>query len=282
MQSVRVRLLSAFFVLSFTLTASPIVTSALYASLDMGSLAGTAFPVSFSYDAGQVLPVGDSFVLLTTFDFVLLGVPFDKAEIFQGGQAIFHNGILTDVTASSQVFLPPMSPVENITFGFGGVGVIGYIDLNGQFGQGSFTFTSAPELSTFLITSGGLTILFIIQRRGALTSLHERPGRYTRPCFHGCGLGDGRIFPLHKVHSPGGCRTDGPIFARPQSYRVPWWLPEAPTVNRNFPALRSGIISAGPRVISHDPRLTVISKRCLPTLIRILWTQPSSGGSGLS
>jgi hypothetical protein len=54
----------------------------------MGSLAGTAFSVSFSYDAGQVLPVGDSFVLLTTFDFVLLGVPFNRAEIFQGGRLI--------------------------------------------------------------------------------------------------------------------------------------------------------------------------------------------------
>jgi hypothetical protein len=50
------------------------------------------------------------------------------------------------VTASFQVILPPNSPVKNITFGFGGPGVIGYIDLDNQFGSGTFTFVSTvPE-----------------------------------------------------------------------------------------------------------------------------------------
>ena len=40
-----------------------------------------------------------------------------------------------------QVRLPPNSPVNNITFGFGGDGVIGYIDLDNQFGGGSFTIS---------------------------------------------------------------------------------------------------------------------------------------------
>jgi YD repeat-containing protein len=44
----------------------------------------------------------------------------------------------TDVTASFQIRLPPNSPVQNITFRFGGPGVIGHIDLNGQFVNGSF------------------------------------------------------------------------------------------------------------------------------------------------
>src|ERR1700682_1339599 len=117
---------------------SELVTSSPQASLYPGSLAGTLFSVLFSYDSSQVQPVGDSYVQLISFDFPLLGVQFTRQDIFQGGQVIFHDGVITDVTASFQVFLPPNSPVQNITFGFGGPGVIAYIDLNGQFGSGSF------------------------------------------------------------------------------------------------------------------------------------------------
>jgi hypothetical protein len=118
--------------------AENIVFGTLNASLDDGSLAGTTFQVMFSYDADQVTDTGDSYVPLNSFDFTLLGVPFTRNDIFQGGQVIFHDGVFQDVTASFQVILPPNSPVQNITFGFGGAGVIGYIDLNGQFGSGSF------------------------------------------------------------------------------------------------------------------------------------------------
>jgi hypothetical protein len=114
----------------------------LDASLDDGSLAGTTFQVAFSYDAGQVADVGQSYVELLSFDFTLLGTTFSRDWIFQGGQAIFQDGAIQNVTASFQVFMPPDSPVNNITFGFGGDGVIGYIDLDGQFGTGSFTFES--------------------------------------------------------------------------------------------------------------------------------------------
>jgi hypothetical protein len=41
------------------------------------------------------------------------------------------------VTASFQVILPPNSPVQNITFGFGELMGIAYIDLDGNFGSGS-------------------------------------------------------------------------------------------------------------------------------------------------
>src|SRR5262249_51924198 len=75
--------------------------------------------------------------------FTLLGVPFTRNDIFQGGQVIFRDGVLVNVTASFQVVLPPNSPVNNITFGFGGPGVIGYIDLHDQFGSGSFTVVCA-------------------------------------------------------------------------------------------------------------------------------------------
>jgi hypothetical protein len=114
----------------------------LDASLDDGSLAGTTFQVAFSYDADQVADVGESYVELLSFDFTLLGTTFSRDWIFQGGQAIFQDGVIQNVTASFQVFMPPDSPVSNITFGFGGDGVIGYIDLDGQFGTGSFTFES--------------------------------------------------------------------------------------------------------------------------------------------
>jgi len=117
---------------------SECVTSTLQAALDTGSLAGTTFAVSFSYDSSQVQPVGESYVELNSFDFTLLGVQFTRQNIFQGGQVIFQDGVITDVTASFQVLLPPNSPAQNITFGFGGPGVIGYIDLDGQVGTGSF------------------------------------------------------------------------------------------------------------------------------------------------
>jgi hypothetical protein len=121
-----------------------IVYGTLNASLDTGSLAGTEFCVLFSYDANQVLPVGESFVTLNSFDFTLLGVPFTRNGIFQGGQVIFRDGVPQNVTASFQVFLPPGSPVTNITFGFGESLGIAYIDLNGAFGSGSFSFQPCP------------------------------------------------------------------------------------------------------------------------------------------
>jgi hypothetical protein len=122
--------------------AQTIVYGTLAASLDDGSLAGTTFPVVYSYDADQVLDTGESFVTLNSFDFTLLGVPFTRDDIFQGGQVIFLDGVPENVTASFQVFLPPDSPVNNITFGFGDSLGIGYIDLDNQFGSGSFTFCS--------------------------------------------------------------------------------------------------------------------------------------------
>jgi hypothetical protein len=131
--------------------AQNIVYGTLAASLDDGSLAGTTFQVTFSYDADQVAQVGESYVELESFDFTLLGTTFSRDWIFQGGQAIFQDGVIQNVTASFQVFMPPDSPVNNITFGFGGDGMIGYIDLDGQFGSGSFTFEITYRL--FLTSS---------------------------------------------------------------------------------------------------------------------------------
>jgi hypothetical protein len=138
-----------------------LVMATFNASLDSGTLTGTKFPVMYSYDSSEVHPVGESFVTLQTFNFVLLGVPFTRQYIFQGGEAIFENGVIENVTASFQVTLPPNSPVNNITFGFGGPGVIGYLDLNNQSGSGTFTFPSAvPEPSSFQLLATGAVCLF--------------------------------------------------------------------------------------------------------------------------
>jgi len=123
--------------------AENIVFASLNASLNDGSLAGTTFQILFSYDADQVADTGDSYVSLNSFDFTLLGVPFTRNDIFQGGQVIFQDGVLQNVTASFQVILPPGAPVQNITFGFGDPMGIAYIDLDGGFGTGSLEL--APE-----------------------------------------------------------------------------------------------------------------------------------------
>jgi hypothetical protein len=142
---------------AFLATATPIVSSQLISTLTSGSLAGTSIPVSFSYDAGQVLPSGDSFITLSSINFTLLGVAFAKNNIDQGGQVVFHNGVIENLTASFQgTALPSNSPVENITFGFGGPGVIGYIDLNGQNGTGEFTFVAEPPTAILILLSGAL------------------------------------------------------------------------------------------------------------------------------
>jgi hypothetical protein len=128
-----------FFATPETTAASNVVFYSFDASLDSGSLAGTTFSVCYSYDADQVTSTGESYVSLDSFDFTLLGVQFTRSAIFQGGQVIFKDSVARDVTASFQVVLPAGSPVNNITFGFGGASVIGYIDLNNQYGDGSFS-----------------------------------------------------------------------------------------------------------------------------------------------
>jgi hypothetical protein len=127
-----------FFAASSRADAEDIVFASFEAFLYTGPLQGTTFTVQYSYSADDVSAVGDSYVPLISFDFTLLGVPFTRDDIFQGGQVIFRDGVLNNVTASFQVFLPPGSPVQNITFGFGGPGVIGYIARDGEFGDGFF------------------------------------------------------------------------------------------------------------------------------------------------
>lgn len=141
------------------------ITSFLDASLTTGSLSGTNFVVSFSYDNSSLTGTGQEFLSLLSFNFTLLGTQFTQADIQQGGQAIFQNGTLENVTAA---FFPPPpvnAPVSDIAFGFGGPGVIGYIDLNRQFGEGSYSLASiVPEPPTFLSLLLGLGALLLVRR----------------------------------------------------------------------------------------------------------------------
>ncbi len=117
--------------------ADRIVYAAFTAVLKTGPLAGTEFLVLCSYDADQVSRKGESYVTLDSFDFTLLGAHFTHDNLTQGGQAIFRDGHLENLTGSFQSVMPPNSPVSNITFGFGEDRGIAYIDLHGVYGTGS-------------------------------------------------------------------------------------------------------------------------------------------------
>jgi len=134
------------------------------AQLTTGSLAGTQFPFSFSYESTAVNGIGQEFISLTSFNFNLLGTPYTIADITQGGQAIFQDGVLQNITAAFLAIPPRQAPVFSIAFGFGGPGVIGYIDLDHNFGEGTYTQANVPEPSSLLTL--GLAIAFIIKMRG--------------------------------------------------------------------------------------------------------------------
>ena len=137
------------------------VTTFENAQLTTGSLTGTKFVFSWAYDSSSVTGVGQEFIPLTAFDFTLGGATYNFADHTQGGQSIFPNRVLQNFTA----FFPnkPQSPVFSIAFGFGGFGVIGYRDLNFDFGEGSFT-QAVPEPSS--IFSLGLCLAALIKMRG--------------------------------------------------------------------------------------------------------------------
>src|SRR3954467_13948118 len=84
------------------LWAEHVTSAAFIATFESGSMTGTTFPVFFSYDADEIARQGDSYVTLKTFDFVLGTTAFTKAYINQGGQVVFRNGQLKNVTASFQ------------------------------------------------------------------------------------------------------------------------------------------------------------------------------------
>ncbi len=164
------------------------ITSFLDASLTTGSLSGTNFVVSFSYDNSSLTGTGQEFLSLLSFNFTLLGTQFTQADIQQGGQAIFQNGTLENVTAA---FFPPPpvnAPVSDIAFGFGGPGVIGYIDLNRQFGEGSYSLASiVPEPPTFLSLLLGLGALLLREK----VAVRRNIDTLLRTRYNDVGCGEG-------------------------------------------------------------------------------------------
>jgi uncharacterized protein (TIGR03437 family) len=147
--------------------AQQIVSGILLASLKTGSLAGLTFPISFSYDASGASSQGQVYLPLTAFNFSLSGTAFTRAGIHQGGQVILRDGKFENVTASFQGSPPSNPPLLNITFGFGGDGVIGYIDLAGNYGSGAFdlsTVEAAANAASFLrampLSPGSLVTIF--------------------------------------------------------------------------------------------------------------------------
>jgi hypothetical protein len=141
-------------------------TVELDGTLTTGTLAGTPLSGLFSYNAAAATGVGTEFLGLLAFDVNLLGVHFTRADIDQGGQVILQNGELQNVTAA--FFPPPPSgtPVNDIAFGFGGPGIIGYVE-HATFGSGTFTLTPVtptPEPASALLllmalVMGGATVL---------------------------------------------------------------------------------------------------------------------------
>ena len=120
-----------------------VVERVLDASLTSGSFADTQFAVSFSYDDASLTGEGQEYLPLLSFNFTLDDVFFTRGDIFQGGQAIFQDGVLQNVTAAFFPELsgrPPDAPVKSIVFGFGTDGGIAYTDLDGDYGEGSFSF----------------------------------------------------------------------------------------------------------------------------------------------
>jgi hypothetical protein len=131
----------------------------LNASLTTGSLAGSNFTVASTYDNSGLTGHGQEFLSLLSFDFTLLGTHFSRADIRQDGQAIFQDGVPQNVTAAFFQLDSPNAPVRDIAFGFGGPGIIGYVDLKGQFGGGVLTISPVPEPATFLGLAPGLGLL---------------------------------------------------------------------------------------------------------------------------
>jgi len=120
-----------------------IVERILDASLTSGSMANTEFTVRFSYDDSNLTGQGQEFLPLQSFNFALGNAVFTRDDIFQGGQAIFQDGVLQNVTAAffpELIGRPPNAPVRSIVFGFGTDRGIAYTDLVGNDGQGSFSF----------------------------------------------------------------------------------------------------------------------------------------------
>jgi hypothetical protein len=151
---------------SVVVARAAITNASFVASLTSGSLSGVQFTVSYSYDNSGITGGSGDYLPLNSFDFDLLGTHFSKDDIYQGGQVIFHYGILYNVTAAFDPYVsesPTNAPLNSIAFGFGGPGIIGYEDKQSQFGSGVFPLMSSnliPQIVSVLIVSNNLQLVF--------------------------------------------------------------------------------------------------------------------------
>jgi hypothetical protein len=171
------------------------------ANLQTGTLAGTTFSGSLSYDNSGMTGAGTEFFFLGTLDFTLLGVSFDRADIKQGGQAITQNGAFSYFTAA---FFPPppiSSPVSDIAFGFGGPGVIGYIETgSNEFGLGEYTAqqTSVDEPSALGYFALGLAALVFFGHRQRVFAPNSPAPRPRPSDLLSLGTFTGKTLTLHR------------------------------------------------------------------------------------
>jgi hypothetical protein len=149
-----------------TAACAAITNASFAASLTSGSLSGVQFTVSYSYDNSGITGGSGDYLPLQSFDFDLLGTHFPKDDIYQGGQVIFHYGILYNVTAAFDPYIsgaPTNAPLNSIAFGFGGPGIIGYVDKQGQYGSGAFSLISSniiPQIVSVSIVGSDLQLVF--------------------------------------------------------------------------------------------------------------------------
>lgn len=165
-------------VVALALFVQPANATVIHKSFDSflstGPYAGTAFTGTFSYNDASVTGVGTEYLGLASFNFTLLGTPFSKADIDQGGQVILEDGVLSYFTAAIFPPTPWPAPVSDIAFGFGGPGVIGYIGPAGDFGLGGYTINAAP------IPKPATIALFAFGLLSAMAGARSRPSRKRR------------------------------------------------------------------------------------------------------
>jgi hypothetical protein len=110
--------------------------------------------------------VGTEYLSLSSLNFSLLEFPFTLKEVDQGGQAVLQNGVLFDFTAA--FLAPSTAPVDNLAFGFGGPGVIGYSTPPGfNAGSGTYQIVSSvtPEPSAWLLCALGFSAAPLLRNR---------------------------------------------------------------------------------------------------------------------
>jgi len=161
----------ALFVGCWGVSQASLITYEFTSNVTSGPLAGASFTGDFSYESSNGTGVGQEFLTLASLDFTLNGVQFTKADLSQGGQVITQDGRALFFTAA---FFPPPpdnSPVNDIAFGFGGPGIIGYNGPTGAPGSGTYTLTLIPESEIWVIVLLGCSLALALRRQRTLQML---------------------------------------------------------------------------------------------------------------